>query len=362
MLEPLPGPVKEMLKRGVAERVFPGGVLAIWHQEKIFLEALGWQEFFPRPLKATPETLYDLASLTKPLSTTLSIMRLLAEGKISLDNRLADFFLVPHWFSSVTIRMLLAHCGGFPGYRPYFARLITYPFERRLSILETWIIKEPLAYPPGKKHIYSDLGFFLLGRMVEKVSQKSLETYFEETISRLGISGSELLFRPLKKKIPTARLAATEACPWRGKLLKGEVHDENTWVIGGVSGQAGLFGTAEGVLKLLLILLRAYKGEEEKAFLSRSLLQEFWEWQSPSQATWALGFDRPSLKNSSAGERFSPRSLGHLGFTGPSFWLDPEKEIIVVFLTNRVHPRREPNKLKAFRPALHNLILKELGF
>ncbi len=348
-----------MLARGVREKVFPGGVLAIWHEGRLFSEAFGWQEFLPQPCKATRETCYDLASLTKPLVTTLCIMRLVEEGRLSLAQTLEEFFLVPFWLAGVSLVELLSHSAGFPAHRPYFARLITYPLKDRPRLLETWIIKEPLAYPPGKKHLYSDLGFFLLGRLVEKVTRKTLDQYFEETLELLEISGKKLLFRPLKD-IPAERIAATEVCPWRGKLLKGEVHDENAWVVGGVAGHAGLFGTAGAVMNLLLKMLSAYRGEE-KAFLSRPLLREFWDWRSPLGGTWALGFDRPSQEGSSAGERFSRQALGHLGFTGTSFWLDPQRDLIVVFLTNRVHLGREPNRLRAFRPALHDLVLKELG-
>ncbi len=360
MPKSLPPKVKEMLKRGVEEKVFPGGVLLVWYQGELFSQAFGWQEFFPRPQKTNFNTYYDLASLTKPLATTLCFMCLLAEGRISLSQTLEKFFLTPFWFAKVKIYELLSHSGGFPAHRPYFASLITYPPQDRQKLLETWILKEPLVYPTGKKHLYSDLGFFLLGRIIEKTTQKSLEIYFEETLKLLGLSPLKLLYCPLKK-ISAQQIAATEICSWRGKLLKGEVHDENAWVLGGVAGHAGLFGTAEGVMELLLVLLLAYSGEEV-GFLSKPLLQEFWDWQSPIGGTWALGFDRPSPKGSSAGELFSRQALGHLGFTGTSFWLDPTKNLIVVFLTNRVHPHREPNKLKAFRPALHNLILKEFGF
>ncbi len=360
MPETLSRKVQEMLSRGVKERVFPGGVVAVWHEGRFFLEAFGWQEFFPRPCKATPNTYYDLASLTKPLATTLCLMRLIAEGHLDLDRNLADFFLVPYWLARISLRELLSHSAGFPAHRPYFIKLLTYPLEERPKILETWILKEPLAYPPGKKHLYSDLGFFLLGRIVEKCTRRPLAEYFSETLALLELPREGLLFRPLRC-IPADLLAATEVCPWRGKLLKGEVHDENAWAVGGVAGHAGLFGTGEMVLQLLVELLMAYRGEKERAFLSRPLLREFWDWQSPCGETWALGFDRPSPRGSSAGEKFSPKALGHLGFTGTSFWLDPEKRLVVVFLTNRIHPHREPNKIKAFRPAFHNLLLKELG-
>ena len=359
MPKPLSPPVKEMLARGVRERVFPGGVLALFQDGELYLEAFGWQEYLPRPCRTEMDTYYDLASLTKPLATTLCLMRLVAEGKIALDDTLARFFLVPYWLAPITLAQLLSHQAGLVPHRPYFARLITYPFEERKKLIITWILKEPLAYPPGLKTRYSDLGFILLGEIIRQVSGQELDTYFAETLRLLGSNPKDLLFTPKKHSLPVDKIAATEFCPWRGKLIKGEVHDENAWVLGGVAGHAGLFGHAQGVLALLIKLLLAYHGEEEKGFLTREVVRTFWDWGQEGDR--ALGFDRPSGESSSAGRFFSKKALGHLGFTGPSFWLEPEKRLIVVLLTNRVHPSREPNKLKAFRPALHDLLFKELG-
>ncbi len=347
-----------MMARGVAERVFPGAVLALWKEGRIWLEAFGWRAWIPKLEANHPETIYDLASLTKPLATTLCLMRLISEGTLSLESRPADYFEAPPWFREVRLFHLLSHSAGFPAHRPYFAKLITHSFEDRSQLLEDWILAEPPAYPVGKKQIYSDLGFFLLGQLITKVSGKRLDLYFEETLELLfKEKRPELMFTPRRQGIHVSRLAPTEICPWRGKLLRGEVHDENTWVIGGVAGQAGLFGSAEAVLALLERFLLAYLGEKT-SFLTRDLVQTFWEWQDEA-GTWALGFDRPSPEGSSAGSLISRKALGHLGFTGTSFWIDLEKAMIVVLLTNRVHPTRENTKIKAFRPALHDLIYRE---
>ena len=351
--------VREMMARGIRERVFPGGVLAVYAAGKTYLEAFGWQEYLPRPVKARPETYYDLASLTKPLATALCFMRLVSEGKLSLDEPLSLFFLTPHWWARVTLKDLLSHRAGFPAHHPYFARLVTYPLVRRKEILRTWILKETPSYPRGKKILYSDLGFILLGLIIERVTGQELASYFAETISLLGLSPKALTFRPDEAGIPPEEVAATELCPWRGKLIKAEVHDENAWAAGGALGHAGLFGRASAVLSLLRKMLSAYLGQKEESFLTRETVSLFWDFGRPGE--FALGFDRPKAQGSSAGRFFSERALGHLGFTGTSFWLEPERELIVVFLSNRVHPHREPNRLKAFRPALHDLIFKELG-
>ncbi|OAG27317.1 serine hydrolase domain-containing protein [Thermodesulfatator autotrophicus] len=359
MPEHFPREITEIMRRGIKEKVFPGAVLVVWHAEKTYLEAFGWQEILPVPRKATVETYYDLASLTKPLATSLCLMRLVAEEKIKLGQKLGEFFPVPFWFEEITIANLLNHSAGLPSHRPYFVKLITYPPENRQDLIITWILKEPLAYPIGKKHLYSDLGFILLGKIVETASGKTLEDFFEETLKILGPSSRRILFKPKVKGICQKAMAATELCPWRGKLIKGEVHDENAWVLGGVAGHAGLFGQAEEVLKLLVLLLKVYLGQETCNFLTREVISLFWDWRSEA-GTWALGFDRPSPKNSSAGGLMSRKALGHLGFTGTSFWIDHENELIILLLSNRVHPHRHPNKLKIFRPVLHDLIFKKI--
>ena len=354
---PFPPRIRAMMARGVVEGVFPGGVLAVWHAGKTFLEAFGWRTYLPHPLRNEEDVFYDLASLTKPLATTLCLMRLVEEEGLSLSAPLAHFLETPPWWKEARLFHLLAHCAGFPAHRPYFARLITKPLAERRTLFLRLVLHESPAYPLGQKHVYSDLGFFVLGEILQLVSGKALDLLFEETRRLLGLEG--LLFKPLAAGLVREETAATEVCPWRGKLIWGEVHDENTWVLGGVAGQAGLFGQAEAVLALLLLLLQAYKGELERAFLKRDLLRTFWDWQSP-HGTWALGFDRPDPQNSSAGEMISRRAVGHLGFTGTSFWVDVDHELIVVLLTNRVHPERFPNKLAAFRPVLHDLVFKEM--
>ncbi len=347
-----------MMARGVVDKVFPGGVLAVWHEGETLLEAFGWRTYLPYPIRNDEEVFYDLASLTKPLGTTLCLMRLLEEGHLSLSDPLSRFFEAPPWWKKVRLYHLLSHSAGFPAHRPHFARLITMPLrERRKRFLKLVLYESP-AYPVGQKHVYSDLGFFLLGEIVNLLVPKGLEDFFYETLS-LFLKHQDILFTPLKGGLVREETAATEVCPWRGKLLWGEVHDENTWVLGGVAGQAGLFGKARGVLELLRTLLEAYLGTREPAFLKRDLLRTLWHWKSP-QGTWALGFDRPAPSSSSAGEKISRKAVGHLGFTGTSFWIDPENRLIVLLLTNRVHPQRFPNKLAAFRPALHDLIFQEV--
>ncbi len=344
------------MARAVTEGVFPGAVLALWYQGKTYLEAFGWRSIKPQLETNHEDTLYDLASLTKPLATTLITLHLIHRGLLELEERPWETLGGPPWFKEVRVFHLLTHQAGFPAHRPYFARLVTYPAEKRPLLLTQWILAEPPAYPVGYKELYSDLGFYVLGRLLEEKTGQRLDQLFAESLEELfGKAPAPLLFNPRGQWL-RQDIAPTEFCPWRGKLLRGEVHDENTWAVGGVAGQAGLFGTAQAVLKLLFLWFEAYQGQR-RGFLIPDLVKTFWNWGAPGKR--ALGFDRPSPKGSSAGELISARAVGHLGFTGTSFWIDLEKELIVVLLSNRVHPHRGNEKIRAFRPVIHDLLLQE---
>jgi len=332
-------------------------VLALWHQGQTLLEAFGWRSIYPTLEANHPDTFYDLASLTKPLATTLITLRLMHQGLLDLEERPWETLGGPHWFQEVRLFHLLSHQAGFPAHRPYFARLLTFPTEKRPDLLTQWILAEPPAYPVGYKELYSDLGFYLLGRLLEKKTGKRLDQLFAESLEELFEDSPPLLLFNVRGQVLRKDIAPTEFCPWRGKLLRGEVHDENTWAVGGVAGQAGLFGTAQAVLALLVVWFEAYQGQR-RGFLAPALVKTFWEWGRPGQR--ALGFDRPSPKGSSAGEYISPRAVGHLGFTGTSFWIDLEKDLLVVLLSNRVHPHRGNEKIRAFRPVIHDLLFQEI--
>ena len=311
----------------------------------------------------TDATVFDLASLTKPLATTLSILCLIKDTCISLDDSL-DFLLekeVPLEKKNITLRHLLNHCSGFPDYIPYFYKLAEFSGEQRKKILQSWVVEEPLVCAPGEKSIYSDLGFMVLGWIVEKKSGMTLEQFvFEKILKPLGLQET-VFFQPLHRKKKERHFAATEKCAWRNRVVIGEVHDYNTHAVGGVSGQAGLFGDIRGVLELTTALLDQWQGRSSHPNYRTDDLKTFLE--RPNRAyksTWALGFDTPSEKGSSSGRYFSKRSVGHLGFTGTSFWIDPEKDLVVVLLTNRVHPDKENNRIKEFRPLFHDTVVELL--
>jgi len=221
-----------------------------------------------------------------------------------------------------------------------------------------YILYEPLAYEPGSQELYSDLGFILLGHAIEVLSGESLDVFWQNNVVLPLSLDDTLLFSPHRKQIRDSLVAPTEVCPWTKKMLCGEVHDENCRSLGGVAGHAGLFGTIEGVLSICSHLLRQWRGDAVHPYYSSDLLRYIFEYRPDS--AWRYGFDTPSKVNSSSGQFFSSRSVGHLGFTGTSFWIDLEKGVGVVLLTNRVHPNRANEKIRKFRPLFHNTLMQLL--
>ncbi|MEW6595066.1 MAG: serine hydrolase [Thermodesulfobacteriota bacterium] len=306
-------------------------------------------------------TIFDLASLTKPLATALLLLTQVREGAVGPDDPIGRFF-VPAGTdkAGITLRDLLGHCSGLAAHRPFFQWLTDIPQEERAERVAEMIMDDPLLYPRGSQAIYSDLGFLLLGLVAEQVGGQTLDILFEERIAApLGLSGS-LFFNRLGAARP-GTYAATEFCPWRGRVLAGEVSDENCFALGGVAGHAGLFGTTTAVLALVETIHDLWMGEPTPLAIDPADVRHFFTRQPTPGSTWALGFDTPSAAGSTSGRFFSSRSVGHLGFTGTSFWIDPEQHAMVVLLTNRVHPSRENNRIKAFRPALHDAVMRALG-
>jgi serine-type D-Ala-D-Ala carboxypeptidase len=356
--------IHRLMESGVEEGIFPGAVLLAAIGDHIhFHQAYGHSSLIPEKQFLQKDTIFDLASLTKPLATTLGIMILVQKGLISLDQRL-EFWVKKFNFpeqKAITLGHLLDHSSGFPAYRPYYSGLIHQSGNKK-AILREWVIQEPLMYPPGSQTLYSDLGFMVLEWIFEETAGERLDTWIQKNIyAPLGLVQTG--FRPIAPSgVSDLKVyAATEDCPWRKKVLRGEVHDENAYAVGGVSGQAGLFGTALEIYQLLRTLKKAYDQPNTQGLFDGAWVRIFWERQNrPGGATRTLGFDTPAETGSSAGRYFSSKSVGHLGFTGTSFWLDLEKDLLVILLTNRIHPTRANEKIKAFRPLIHDLVFQEL--
>ncbi len=365
--------IQKVFVEAEARKLFSGAALLLANPDEIIYEnVFGRTRREGRILSR--DSRFDLASLTKPLATALLCMSAVSRKALSLDAPLTHFFsrsIIPPEKAEIRLFQLLSHCSGLCPYLPFFKQLVLLPPGGRKHHLIGAILKSPLAYGPGTETQYSDLGFMLLGMILEQVLGKPIDHLFHHALESLtGKADALPHYVPLEmgcdptnaylmSDVETSKYVATELCPWRNRLLQGEVHDENAHVLGGIAPHAGLFGTAPGVYEIISYLWLIHRGEVTSEIVSTDTLRFFWSKAGHMpHSTWALGFDTPSREGSSAGRYFSPRSIGHLGFTGTSFWLDLEKGRLVILLTNRVHPHRENDRLKTFRPYLHNKIME----
>lgn len=356
-----PDRIRDAFREALAAGVFPGAVLRVQSAD-----GRQWQEAYGVADTTTgeavgPDTVFDLASLTKPLCTALAIMQLIQSGRLALEDRLGDVLAAFGGTdkADIRIRHLLGHQAGFPAWRPYFEILRPKPMTERRALLASLLAHESLEAAPGAATLYSDLDFMVLQMVVENLSGQDLNHYAAEKIYR-PLGREDLFFTSPGEPPPSCSFAATEQCPWRGRVLKGHVHDDNAYVLGGVAGHAGMFGTATGVGDVLSALLSAYGQPSTAGVFDSDLVRLFFK-RRPS-SDWALGFDTPTAGYSSSGKYFSTHTVGHLGFTGTSFWMDLDRQVIVVLLTNRVHPTRHNDRIKAFRPRVHDLVMEALGY
>jgi CubicO group peptidase (beta-lactamase class C family) len=234
--------------------------------------------------------------------------------------------------------------------------------QERKPLLRKNLLKTPLEYRPGQNAIYSDLGFIMLEWIIEERSGESLRDYLRRHLyGPIGLQRTFLGTVDCPAFLGEDQFAATEECPWRQRTMIGCVDDENAYALGGYSGHAGLFGTASDVFDIVSLLRLHFRGQRDDFFKPPTVRTFFTRQESAPGSSWALGWDTPSPSGSSSGRYFSPRSVGHLGFTGTSVWMDLEKDVIVILLTNRVHPTRKNEKIKAFRPVLHDTVMETLG-
>ena len=358
--------IRNLLIRGLKEEVYPGAVLLVARGEDVVLfHNVGNRVLIPKPLPMEKETIFDLASLTKPLATTLAIMKLVDQGLVGLDITISSLIEPFPWKdkANLTPRLLLNHSAGLPDWKPFYLELIQYPTEDRKPVVRRLIMEEALYNQPKKVSLYSDLGFMLLEWIIEVITGQDLSSFLNSQLYQpLGLK--DLYLDQINADPPKGKdiFAATEYCPWRMEIIQGHVHDENAHALGGYSGHAGLFGTALDVFTLTNRLIKIYHGyslgqlktETVRTFLSRQ--------EIVPGSTWALGWDTPAEKESSSGNYFSSNSVGHTGFTGTSVWIDLEKDVTVIFLTNRIHPNRSNKKIRDLRPRLHDIIMREFGY
>jgi beta-N-acetylhexosaminidase len=345
--------VEEMIQQAIADSAFPGAQLAVVKGGMLIEQkSFGRQTYDSTAAPIDAGTMFDLASLTKVVSTTSAMMRLYDLGKFSLDDSVAKY--LPAFGAGgkerVTIRQLLTHRGGLPPFRNFWT------FCRDSAAAVDSIFATPIMLRPGDSTLYSDLGMITVGKLVERLSGMTLDQFVQkEFFGPLRMTST--MYRPPEEL--RAHCAPTEVdSVWRKRLVQGTVHDENAAFLGGVSGHAGLFSTANDLAVFAQMLLNkgTYGG---KRYISEGTMYEFLGRKTARQERW-LGWDMRAASGSSSGNHFSKSSFGHTGFTGTSIWVDPERALAVILLTNRVYPTREGRGFNGFRPRLHDAIIHAL--
>jgi beta-glucosidase-like glycosyl hydrolase/CubicO group peptidase (beta-lactamase class C family) len=344
--------IDEVVIEAIRDSAFPGAQLAIGRDGSLlYRKSFGTYSYDLSSREIRSHTLFDLASLTKVIATTSAAMKLYDQGRLDLDEPVGVY--LPHFSegpkASITPRHLLTHRSGFPPFRRFFL------FCEDSSEGIDSIFATPLVADPGDTTIYSDLGMITMGKVIEAITEMSLAQFVTtEFYEPLGMQNT--MFNPPPELL--SRIAPTEVDTlWRKRLVRGTVHDENASLLGGVSGHAGLFSTASDLSVYMQMLLNGgvYAG---RRFLKASTVEEFLARRAPGQRY--LGWDFRSPRGSSSGTMFSATSFGHTGFTGTSIWVDPERKLFVIFLTNRVHPTRASRKIYAVRPALHDAVIRAM--
>ncbi|HEY0243704.1 MAG TPA: serine hydrolase [Gemmatimonadaceae bacterium] len=333
-----------IMQTAIAEGAAPGGVLAVGRYGRlVHMKGYGTIDTVKSSAAVDENTVYDMASLTKVIATTTAAMILEEQGLIDLDRTVASYlpeFNAPDK-AAITVRMLITHRGGLEAFAPLYRE-----FKGREQYL-TQINLRPLKSLPGTETVYSDWDLILLQLVMERITSQTLDQLVAEKVfTPLGMTST--MFNPDSVKF-FARIAPTEIDSVRGGLVRAKVHDENAWAMGGVSGHAGLFSTARDLTVFAQMLLNG--GEYNGVRIVKASTLARWTAPQSSKSSRALGWDTPS-KGSSAGNYFSARSFGHTGFTGTSIWIDPEKNLFVILLTNRVNPTRNNNRHVPLRRAV----------
>jgi len=339
------GAARAVIVRGLDQRAFPAAVVNVggragsrWH------EAFGRLTYSDTAPACDTATIFDLASLTKVIATTSLAMTHVDAGRLAIETRVAG--VMADWDANdraaITIRHLLEHSSGLPARVPGWQQTTGRDGFRQL------ILSTPLERQPGGAAVYSDVDFMLLGLLIEQIGSAPLDHQLSTVFGR---SLDPIQYRPMAHLYE--RTAPTEFDPWRGRVLCGEVHDENAAAIGGVAGHAGLFGTAEAVGAFARLVLRTF--DQPTVLGTPELMRTFAARSSVPGSSRALGWDT-ALPTSSSGRRMSPRAIGHTGFTGTSLWIDEENDLYVVLLTNRVHPTRTNEKLLPLRGEFHDAL------
>lgn len=365
------------MEEGIENQVAPGAALLVGKfGEIVFTHACGQRYLRPeRPIEANKmaiDTVFDIGAITSVLVTTTLVMQLVENGKLRLDDKVSRFV---QGFgvlgkSLITIEHLLTHTSGIVGAHAFYEELSKANSGARLGIMTSrgakdqiinTIIRMSLKYETGSKQVYSELGFIVLGYIVEMLTglglEKAAHRYIFQPLMMKSSSFIDLSMIKRRGIHPvTDMIAPTEDCPWRKRVLCGEVHDENAWAMGGIAGHSGLFSTVFDTHLFASEILSAYRGSS--SFLKRQTLLDFWK---PVQATAnqdasrRAGWDSPSDENGMESSKLSENAVGIQGSTGCSLWLEPDDGLEIILFTNRIHPSRSNKKIQSFRSQLHSL-------
>lgn len=340
------------MQKAVRDGVFPAASLLVAKEDVVLHKAHYGM--------AREGTCFDIASLTKPVCTATLAAMLVSEGLLKQNDTVYQWLggarLPAH--RDITVHMLLTHTSGLPAWQPYYRELplsLVGTTEGKSIILDS-IFHEDVISPPGVAVRYSDIGFIMLGKILEEAGGASLHLLFDKRIAQ-PLKLSHTFFQEIvgrkasSSRSAQRRFAPTEDCPWRERVLRGEVHDQNAFALGGVAGHAGLFSTIDDLHRFLV------------SWMSSSMLRatiDQTSFQKKNGDMYVHGWNIPSPKHSAAGHLFSKESIGHLGYTGCSLWIDLTRHAWVILLSNRVHPSTTNEKIKAFRPSIHDLVMSEL--
>lgn len=360
--------VESAVSREPGGAVTPGLSAGVWLKSRpdhYYGISLGWRRLVPSEQPLEKETVFDLASLTKVLATAALAADLVERGWLRWNQPVKSILEgYPH--DGITVAHLLSHTAGLPAWFPYWEKLQERYGSVSSLVHENVKVRQKLAREmtfavdpetkPGERTLYSDVSFLLLGYVLEELTGGPLDRAVHHHVwDPMGVRG--LHFRRVDRGAEAGRdekFAATEDSEWRGGVLQGQVHDDNCWAMGGYGGHAGVFGAVRDVLFFSREILKGHFSRE----VTRAMCSRVTE---PAGCERTLGWDTPTEGSASCGRHFSPASFGHLGFTGTSLWIDPEAGLAVTLLTNRVHPSRENERIREFRPRFHDAVREDLA-
>ncbi len=345
--------IDRLMERALSEGAFPGAVLAVGSSERAEIRTYGVTTTLEGGAPVTEETIYDLASLSKLFTATAALM-LLERGEFRLDDPVGRF--LPAFTqgdkAEIRLRHLLTHTSGLPAFNPY------YQVAKGQAEMLDAIARTALEYKTGTKVVYSCLGFITLANVIQTITGQPLDSFLDDNLfTPLGMGSTG--YGPVNQ--PRERVAPTEECPWRGQIVWGEVHDENAYAQGGVSGNAGLFSTAPDLVRFAQMMLRQGAGENRRILAPATIRTATRNYTPGLQENRGLGWQMRSNEYPWCGDLAPASSYGHTGFTGTSLWISPDDDLFVVLLTNRVHPTRANAQHIRYRPLIHNLLIAELA-